>query len=155
MSSKNKDNNNNFYGNEISSQDLISLNLLTLQLKGILLNYFGNSLLWNSTIQGIQHVLEKYDSIEGNEHDSNLTPDLIALQSYYISLVAKIISLYIAFTRYNVVSEMKVNGDFNFSLQPNIYINTANVLNIIVSYYYIRALQGIILDRDIQPIFGI
>lgn len=151
----NKDINNNLNVNEISAKDMESLNLLSLQLKGILIDFYAESLLWSSTIQGIQYILEKYDGIDGNEHTSTFMPDMTALQASYTFLAAKMISLYIGFTRYNIVSEMKARGTFNFSLQPNIDINTANVLNMIVSYYYIRAFQGIVNRDNIQPIFGL
>lgn len=140
---------------KISDEDMESLRLLSLQLKGILLDYCGDSLLWNSTMQGIQYILEKYDGIDGNEHTSTFAPDMIALQSSYAFLAAKLISINVAFTRFNIVSKKKAEGTFKYSLQPNIDINIANVLNLIVSYYFIRAAQGIVSRDNIQPVFGL
>lgn len=139
---------------KISDEDMESLRLLSLQLKAILLDYCGDTLLWNSTVQGIQYILEKYDRINDNEHTSTLAPYVLALQSAYAFLAAKLILINISFTRFNIVSKKKAEGTFKYSLQPNIDINIANALNLIVSYYFIRAAQGIVMRDNVQPVFG-
>lgn len=146
---------NSSSSNTISDEDKESLRLLSMQLKAILIDYYGETLLWNATMQGILYILEKYDNIEGNEHDTTLTPDIVALQSTEVFLAAKIIFANVAFTRFHIVSQKKAEGTFRYSLQPNRDINTANVLNLISSYYYIRAAKGIVPRDNTQPVFGI
>ena len=106
-------------------------------------------------MQGISYILKKYDNIEGNEHDTTLPPDIVALQSTEVFLTANIILANVAFTRFDIVSQKKAEGTFKYSLQPNIDVNTANVLNLLASYYYIRGAKGIVARDNTQPVFGI
>ena len=146
---------NSSSSNIISDEDKESLRLLSLQLRAILIDYYGETLLWNSTMQGISYILEKYDNIDGNEHNTTLAPDIVALQSTEVFLAAKIIFSNVSFTRFDIVSKKKAEGTFKYSLQPNIDINTANILSLIASYYYIRAANGIVARDNTQPVFGI
>lgn len=145
---------NSAYFNNISSEDKEALRLLSLQLRGIALDFYGEILFLTSTMQGISYILERYDNIEGNEHSTTLAPDVIALQSSYTFLAAKLIFINIAFTRFNIIYKKKEEGTFKYSLWPNYYINFANVLSLIVLYYYIRAAQGIVARDNTQPVFG-
>lgn len=154
LNTSNRDSNSSS-SNMISDEDKESLRLLSLQLRAILIDYYGETLLWNATMQGISYILEKYDNIERNEHDTTLTPDIVALQSTEVFLAAKIIFSNVGFTRFDIVSQKKAEGTFKYSLQPNMDINIANVLNLIASYYYIRAAKGIVARDNTQPVFGI
>lgn len=140
---------------EISDEDKQSIMLLLLQLKSMLIDLCGVAFIWNSTIEGIEYILERYDNIEGNEHSTNLEPDMLVLQGSYIFLYSKLINTNVAFTRFNTVYKKKAEGNYKYSLQPNYDVNIANILNLLVSYYYIRASQ-ILVSRDTrQPVYGI
>lgn len=153
--SSNKEESNSSDNNlgRISNEDLESLRLLSYQLRAILIDFYSEALLWNSTMQGIGYILEKYDGIEGNEHTTNYAPDIVALQSAYGFLSAKLVFASVAFTRFNIVSKKKAEGTFKYNLQPNCDINTANIINLISSYYYIRAANGIVARDNVQPVF--
>ncbi|MDO5516780.1 MAG: hypothetical protein Q4F66_04445 [Clostridium sp.] len=156
--------NNSEYGNnnkgsilwdEISDEDKQSLRLLMLQLKSMLIDLCGTAFIWNSTIEGIEYILERYDGIEGNEHSTNLEPDMLVLQGSYIFLYSKLINTNVAFTRFNTVWKKKVEGNYRYSLEPNYYVNAANILNLLVSYYYIRAAKILVSRDNRQPVYGI
>ena len=54
---------------------------------------------------------------------------------------------------YNLAYE-DINNGADYSIQPNIDLITANVLNVTAAIYYIKAANGL-YDRDnLQPIFG-
>lgn len=59
------------------------------------------------------------------------------------------------YNRYNTVYNKKLKGEFPYSLEPNILINTANLLDLISNVYYIKAAEGILARDNNQPVFGI
>ena len=82
-------------------------------------------------------------------------PDITVLESIYAAIVARLMLIDVAFTRYDILNNKLNNGEINFSLKPNDDINTASVLSAIGYMYALRGAQGI-YERDItQPVFGI
>jgi len=55
----------------------------------------------------------------------------------------------------NHVYEKKMNGEITYSLQPNMDINTSNILKTIGAFYSVIAAIGIYYRDISQPIFGI
>lgn len=136
----------------ISQDDLESLRLLQMQLKAILIDIYSEVTLWNSTIDGMEYILQKYD------HKNNIrevTPDILALQSSYGFFIARSIFMNIAFTRYKIVSKRFREGTFEYSLQPNLDINTANIFGTIANLFFIKGAQGIVNRDNNQPVFGL
>lgn len=142
---------------EISSDDLESLKLLAIQIEGMKIGVTGYILLFISTMQGIELILAKYNSESNLENNvkSSAQPDFIALQSTYIFFIERLIFIYVALTRYDIVYNKSLAGDFPYSLEPNIFINTANLLSILAGIYFILGAEGIYARDNVQPVFGV
>lgn len=160
------DNNTNYYSStygieNISEDDLQSLYLLDIQLKATLVVIYGQLLLCEANLQGKQIILNKYSKEEKDNSNNNensiypISPDKTVLQATYIFFVMKLVFIEIAFTRYNMNYNKKLNGDFQYSLEPNEIINSANLLDLISCIYYIKAAEEILSRDNNQPIFGI
>lgn len=158
------------YGIEnISEDDLQSLYLLDIQLKATMFVIYGQLLLCEANFQGRQVIFDKYNNESKNNNESNdsedsqdstspispVTPDKTVLQATYIFFTMKLIFIQIAFTRYDMVYNKKINGKFPYSLEPNEIINTANLLDLISCIYYIKAAEEILARDNNQPVFGI
>lgn len=134
-----------------SESDIRSLKLLDEQLRAQTMFIYSDFLSYLSTIEGIQLIYSKYDSSISNIYN----PDITALQSLYAAIVARLMIANVAFTKYDILIDKFNNGEINFSLQPNVDINIANILSIMGYMYALRGTQGI-YDRDItQPVFGV
>ena len=134
-----------------SEDDIRSLKLLDEQLRAQTMFIYSDYLSYLATIEGIQLIYSKYDSDMPNIYN----PDVTALQSIYVAIVARLMVADVAFTKYEILNEKLKNGEINYSLQPNADINTANILSAIGYMYALRGAQGI-YDRDItQPVFGV
>lgn len=134
-----------------SESDIRSLKLLDEQLRAQTMFIYSDFLSYLSTIEGIQLIYSKYDSSISNIYN----PDITALQSLYAAIVARLMIANVAFTKYDILIDKFNNGEINFSLQPNVDINIANILSIMGYMYALRGAQGI-YDRDItQPVFGV
>ena len=134
-----------------SEDDIRSLKLLDEQLRAQTMFIYSDYLSYLATIEGIQLIYSKYDSDMPNIYN----PDVTALQSIYVAIVARLMVADVAFTKYEILNKKLKNGEINYSLQPNADINTANILSAIGSMYALRGAQGI-YDRDItQPVFGV
>lgn len=109
-------------------------------------------------MQGREVIYSKYNTnnnVENNDILSPIVPDNTVLQATYIFFLMKLLFIQIAFTRYNTVYNKKLKGEFPYSLEPNILINTANLLDLISNVYYIKAAEGILARDNNQPVFGI
>lgn len=139
----------NYYN--FSESDIENLKLLYEQLRAQTMFIYSDFLSYLSTIEGIQLIYSKYDSSISNIYN----PDITALQSLYAAIVARLMIANVAFTKYDILIDKFNNGEINFSLQPNVDINIANILSIMGYMYALRGTQGI-YDRDItQPVFGV
>lgn len=142
-------NSNNYYN--FSENDIRSLKLLNEQLRAQAIYIYSDYLAYLSTIESIQLIYSKYDSSILNIYN----PDITVLESIYAAIVARLMLIDVAFTRYDILNNKLNNGEINFSLKPNDDINTASVLSAIGYMYALRGAQGI-YERDItQPVFGI
>lgn len=147
--SYNTDNNSNSM--KMSKNDLESLDLLNTQLFANKINIYSDILSYISTLEGIELIYNKYR----DEPIRRPNPDVPALQSAYLSLFARVTFAHVAFTKYDYLYEEYINGEIDYSLEPNLNINKASIFGV-VSYVY--ALYGAIgiYERDLgQPIFGI
>lgn len=142
----------------ISEYDLQSLYLLDIQLKATMFLIYGQLLLCEANFQGRQVIFDKYNNNDSENNTSSIsavTLDKTVLQATYIFFTMKLIFIQISFTRYDMVYNQKINGEFPYSLEPNEIINTANLLDLISSIYYIKAAEEILARDSNQPIFGI
>ena len=152
-------NNSSIYnGEDFSEEDIESLLLLEIQLRGTLIVIYGQLLLIQANFQGREVIYNKYkdnNDIDKSNTMSQVTPDKTVLKATYIFFLIKLLFIQIAFTRYNTVYNKKLNGEFPYSLEPNILINNANLLDLISCIYYIKAAEGILARDNNQPVFGI
>ena len=158
-------NNSSTYNREdFSEEDIESLLLLEIQLRGTLIVIYGQLLLIQANFQGREVIYNKYkdkNDIDNSKNSNNsntmsqVTPDKTVLKATYIFFLIKILFIQIAFTRYNTVYNKKLNGEFPYSLEPNILINNANLLDLISCIYYIKAAEEILARDNNKPVFGI
>ena len=144
----------------LSEDDLESLFLLDIQLKGTFTVIYGQLLLVQANFQGREVIYNKYKNNNNSNNNngntmSQVTPDKTVLEATYIFFLMKILFIQIAFTRYNTVYNKKLKGEFPYSLEPNILINNANLLDLVSCIYYIKAAEGILARDNNQPVFAI
>lgn len=142
---------------EINYDDLQSLRLLSIQIEGIKIGVIAYILLFISSMEGVNLIYSKYDTESATEEKNNARaqPDFIALQATYIFLIERLIFIYVALTRYDIVYSKSLVGEFLYSLEPNIFINTANILSLIADLYFILGAEGIYARDNVQPVFGV
>lgn len=132
----------------LSSDDIQALNLLDSQLKAQIINMVSVAISYKATIEGIELVYNKDDEVQATDID------ILVMQSVYLGLVSNMIFTEIGFSRYRHLYEKYINGEIDYSLQPNIDINTSNIFGLISEYYAVKAVQGIYERDSNQPIFG-
>ena len=149
---KNKDKDNNINNiNNMSQEDIESLELLNIQKIAQIMFIYSDILAYISTLEGIQLIYSKYNS----NSENMFNPDIPAVQSAYIAILAKSIITQIGFTRFSHIYEKYINGEIDYSINPNININIGNVLGLISYSYLLVGVKGI-YERDLsQPIFGV
>lgn len=138
--------------NTISDDDIFSLNLLNIQQIAVLIGFYSDILSNIAVFEGKELINNNYN---GNEADIQVSPDETALNSLYAYLVAKLMFTQVGFTRYDHIYEKYINGDFPYSLEPNMDINIGNVLGLIGLLFLIRGAEGIYARDNVQPIFGV
>ncbi|WP_294342595.1 hypothetical protein [uncultured Clostridium sp.] len=140
----------NYYN--FSESDIENLKLLDEQLRAQTMFIYSDFLSYLATIEGIQLIYSKYDP---NIPSDIYNPDITALQSLYVAIIARLMIANVAFTKYDILINKFYNGEIDFSLQPNIDINISNVLSTLGYMYALRGARGI-YERDItQPVFGV
>ena len=144
-------NRNNSKRNTLSDIEKISLKLLYEQLVITIANIYAYILLYISTQEGIDLILNK-DNYESRD---TYNPDVLSLEGVYIRFATQILFTNISIVRYNLLYKLKQEGKFKYSLAPNIYIIISNLISIISMIYLIKGAEGIV-ERDIlQTIFGV
>lgn len=142
---------------KISACDF-SLELLDLQVKGQMLGFYADILSYLATLESIELVNLKKENngeIDGIDETSFINPDMTVLQSLYLTLASRINFTNIGFIRYDMLYQRYLDGDIDFSLQPNVDINIGNLLGILSYYYSIRGAVGLFKRNMEQPVFGI
>lgn len=142
---------NNISFDELSNDDKESVILLNNQISGVLIGIYAYIILYMSTMEGIDVIYSKYN---GHEKD-NLQADELAVISTYLFLIERSILAKVAFTRYDIIYNKFIRGEFEYSLKPNMEINLANVLGIISEILFVLGAEGIYARDNNQPVFGI
>ncbi len=149
------DNNNSNFSNdyEMSEFDIKSLKLLQLQILIIFINIYANFILYISSLQGIELIYSKYNG--NNDYEYKISPDKTALEGLYIFFTTQLVIANIAITKYNMLYERKQKGEISYSLEPNVNIVIANIINIISNVYLVTGAEGIYARENNQPIIGV
>lgn len=138
---------------KVSECDFNQLELLFFQQRNQILNLCSSTISYISTQEGIDLIFGRYDDDVDCRDLPN--PDVAALQSVSLGLLASINYLDISIDRYEMLLKRQAKGEITFSLQPNRDIIVANIFNVLSSYYLLSGAIGIYF-RDInQPVFGI
>lgn len=150
MKHSNYDNKQNIYS-QLSENDKEELHLLGIQHFADVICIISDILSYISTLESIQLVYSKYDDTQ----DEVANPDIPAVKAAILLLFARLFYSQIGVIRYDHLYERKMNGEYNYSLKPNVDINIANIFKTIGSFYgLIAAIE--IYNRDTQqPILGI
>ena len=140
---------NNSKENSITQEDEEELYLLGIQKNADIICIISD-ILSIATIESIELIYSRY-----NDTNYSANPDIPTLQSAILLFLTRLIYTQIAFIRFNHVYEKKMNGEITYSLQPNMDINTSNILKTIGAFYSVIAAIGIYYRDISQPIFGI
>ena len=142
--------NTNIY-NKFTDNDKEELNLLSIQHIADIIFIISDILSYIATLESVDLIYSKYN----DKLDIIPNPDIPVLQSALLSLLARMLYNQVGFTRYSHLVERKMNGEIDYSLSPNININTGNVLKTAGTFYGLMAAIEI-FNRDLQqPIFGV
>lgn len=154
---KNSDtyNNNGYEFNNMNytSDQLEELRLLMLQEQADITGIVADILSYASTRAGFQIVEDNANNI--NDQYDVARADILAIQSMYLTIFARLIYTQIGFTRYEHLYDRYKNGEIDYSLQPDMDINTGNIIRLISNYYLLRGALGIYERDSNQPIFGV
>lgn len=143
--------NNGYNINNIIIDDLEYLNLLEIQVNAVMMNLASDILSYASTIESIELIYNRYYGTRGN----NPNPDIPAVGSAFFAIMAAGLFSNISITKYNILYENYINGQIDYSLDPDIQICIGNIYNVIAKVYILIGILGI-YQRDItQPIFGV
>lgn len=147
--------NNEYEFNNINytSDQLEELRLLSLQEQADITGIVADILSYASTRAGFQIVDDNARNID-DKYDV-ARADILAIQSIYLTIFARIVYTQIGFTRYEHLYEKYINGEIDYSLQPDMDINTGNIIRLISNYYFLRGALGIYERDSNQPIFGV
>ena len=141
---------NNSKENSITQEDEEEWYLLGIQKNADIICIISDILSYIATIESIELIYSRY-----NDTNYSDNPDIPTLQSAILLFLTRLIYTQIAFIRFNHVYEKKMNGEITYSLQPNMDINTSNILKTIGAFYSVIAAIGIYYRDISQPIFGI
>lgn len=136
----------------LSDNDKEELQLIELQLCGNIILLYSDFISLQATLAGKELVLNRYTN---NRNISNQSVDEISLQSLFFLVFGKIILYNVGITWYNILGQRSLEGEWNYSLEPNILINFANSIGLTGNIYSIIASMEI-YKRDVSaPVFGI
>lgn len=149
--SKNDYNERNIDFESITEYDKEELYLLNIQHSADILGILSSILSYLSTVESFELIYNKYDKTPKRAAN----PDVPLVQSMQLLMVSRVMYTVISFLKYQLLYERKINGDFNFSLEPNVNANISNILRTLGTYYGLMAGIGI-YNRDItRPIIGV
>lgn len=133
---------------ECNDKEKLKLKLLATQQLVVVLNIYGQALLYEATLLGVEIVKTHF-----TDNELQIKADTLVQQAVKIFFITGLISFELATINYDKANEDIRNGA-EYSIQPNVDLLTANTLNVIAGIYYIKAANGL-YDRDnLQPIFG-
>ncbi|SCJ63671.1 Uncharacterised protein [uncultured Clostridium sp.] len=133
---------------EFNDKEKFKLQILATQQLVVVLNIYGQVLLYEATLLGNELVKTHFTN-----NELQIKADTLVQQAVKIFFIAGLISFELAMINYDKANE-DIRSGANYSIQPNIDLLTANTLNVTAGIYYIKAANGL-YDRDnLQPIFG-
>lgn len=141
---------NNF---KMSEDDQYLFNLLNIQEAAVQLALFSDLLSYEIVQEGKEIIINRY--MDTGVKIDPWIPDLVNLQSLYIYGIAKVMFYYISVSRYEYLYNKKQKGEWEYSLQPNIYVNISNFLGLFGLCLVIDASTEFFSRDTATPVFGI
>ena len=141
---------NNF---KMSEDDQYLFNLLNIQEAAVQLVLFADLLSYEIVQEGKEIIINRY--MDTGVKIDPWIPDLTNLQSLYIYGIAKVMFYYISLSRYEYLYNKKQKGEWEYSLEPNIYVNIYNLLGLFGLCLAIDASIEFFNRDTATPVFGV
>ena len=141
---------NNF---KMSEDDQYLFNLLNIQEAAVQLALFSDLLSYEIVQEGKEIIINRY--MDTGVKIDPWIPDLTNLQSLYIYGIAKVMFYYISVSRYEYLYNKKQKGEWEYSLEPNIYVNIYNLLGLFGLCLAIDASIEFFNRDAATPVFGV
>lgn len=141
---------NNF---KMSEDDQYLFNLLNIQEAAVQLVLFADLLSYEIVQEGKEIIINRY--MDTGVKIDPWIPDLTNLQSLYIYGIAKVMFYYISVSRYEYLYNKKQKGEWEYSLEPNIYVNIYNLLGLFGLCLAIDASIEFFNRDTATPVFGV
>lgn len=141
---------NNF---KMSEDDQYLFNLLNIQEAAVQLALFSDLLSYEIVQEGKEIIINRY--MDTGVKIDPWIPDLVNLQSLYIYGIAKVMFYYISVSRYEYLYNKKQKGEWEYSLEPNIYVNIYNLLGLFGLCLAIDASIEFFNRDTATPVFGV
>lgn len=141
---------NNF---KMSEDDQYLFNLLNIQEAAVQLVLFADLLSYEIVQEGKEIIINRY--MDTGVKIDPWIPDLVNLQSLYIYGIAKVMFYYISVSRYEYLYNKKQKGEWEYSLEPNIYVNIYNLLGLFGLCLAIDASIEFFNRDTATPVFGV
>lgn len=152
---KNKDDfSSNTNTNGLSEDDFRNLDLLSIQKFAILLNIYSDILSYKVTLEGFDLINNKESITTDEQQELTIKIDKEVIEALRFTIASRSLLTYVALTRYNIVYDRKLNGDFQYSLEANELINVGIILRLLGDVISLQAAYEI-LERDGDSVFGI
>ncbi len=136
----------------IRIRSIEDLKLLDIQEVATIISLISDMLSYQTVLQSKQLIYIKYNT---GEDVVEPTPDKKALQSVYLYIIAKVLYTQVGFIRYDNLYQRSMEGEFNYSLEPNVDVNIGNILSLLgLMYTFAGAKEFVIRDTNL-PVFGI
>ncbi|WP_315080494.1 hypothetical protein [uncultured Clostridium sp.] len=137
----------------MTEADKAQLRLLDIQKVAIAISIYSSLLLYKSTLEGIELIYSRYRKDIDEVNIPN--PDATAIKAVSLGFLSQAMITKIAYSKYNILYTQYINGEFKYSLKPNMDINIGNTLALISYFYIMRGLEGIYRRTVQQPILGV
>lgn len=137
----------------MSDDDKYLFNLLDIQEAAVQLVLFADLLSYEIVLEGKKIILDRYTDTE--DTIDPWIPDLTTLQSLYIYALAKVMFYYVSVQRYEYLYNKQKEGEWDYSLEPNIYVNIYNLLGLLGLCFAIDASIEFYSRDTAVPVFGL
>lgn len=138
----------------LSEDDFKNLDLLSIQKFAILLNIYSDILSYKVTLEGFDLISSKENRTSDEQQELTIKIDKEVIEALKFTIASRSLLTYVALTRYNIVYDRKLNGDFPYSLEANELINVGIILRLLGDVISLQAAYEI-LERDGDSVFGI
>ena len=138
------------YANDIQYDSEV-IQLIRDRVHSIRIHFYAGLFLLLSTIQSINLIRNKYL----HEDVAISNPDTSAIIFAVLNEIARILFVKAEFKIYDSIYKKHINGQFPYTLIPNLELVYASIFALIQSYYILIAGLGVCERHTVQPVFAI